>query len=72
MQYYDEIKWCESCRSYVNFLLSLKGSYCIECGSEVFLFSKEDMRDFRKSLQEDKDKSPMRRAMKKRASNKKG
>lgn len=51
MQYYDELKWCESCQKYVNYLLSLKGSYCIDCGAEVTLFSKQDMKDFKKSLE---------------------
>ena len=50
MPYYDEVKWCKQCRKYVNYLLSLKGSYCIDCGGEVFLFNKTDLKNFKRTL----------------------
>ena len=40
--FYDETKWCDDCGKYVNFLLSLDHSFCVECGSKVRLYSSED------------------------------
>jgi len=50
MPYYEEVKWCTRCRKYVRYLLSLKGSYCVDCGSEVCLFSKKDLQEFKRAL----------------------
>jgi len=50
MPYYEEVKWCARCKKYVRYLLSLKGSYCVDCGAEVSLFSKEDLREFKRAL----------------------
>ena len=50
MPYYEEVKWCKKCSKYVRYLLSLKGSYCVHCGEEVFLFNKKDLTDFKRAL----------------------
>ena len=50
MTYYDETKWCKRCKQYVRYLLSLKGSYCVHCGTEVVLFNRKDLSEFRKTL----------------------
>jgi hypothetical protein len=50
MPYYEEVKWCARCRKYVRYLLSLKGSYCVDCGAEVCLFSKKDLQEFKRAL----------------------
>ena len=46
IDFYNEKKWCESCQEYVRFLMSVDHSYCVQCGSLVRLFSKEDMQRF--------------------------
>lgn len=50
MNYDDEYKWCPECKSYVKYLQSYEKSYCIDCGTSVFLFSKEDWEKFRENL----------------------
>jgi len=39
-------KWCPACDAYVPFLMSIDASFCVECGGEVRLFSKEDWERF--------------------------
>lgn len=43
-------KWCPACESYHPYLMSYHTSYCVECGGEVRLFSKEDWEAFSESL----------------------
>jgi hypothetical protein len=50
MPFYEELKWCKKCGKYVRYLLSLNGSYCVECGAEVCLFNKRDLKDFKRAL----------------------
>lgn len=61
--YYDDKKWCPACQDYVNYLMSVEHSFCVSCGGEVRLFSKEDWENFNESLQSRKPKGgrPKRR-----------
>ncbi|MBK8979277.1 MAG: hypothetical protein IPM29_25550 [Planctomycetes bacterium] len=52
--YYGETKWCDHCREYVHFLMSVNRSYCVHCGNPVRLFSKEDSRRFNADVQKKK------------------
>mgnify|MGYP001564276206 CR=1 FL=1 len=49
--FYNETKWCESCRTYVHFVMSVNHSYCVQCGSRVKLFNKDDSRRFETEVQ---------------------
>ena len=40
--FYDDRKFCHECEEYVPYLMSTDHSYCVKCGAEVRLFSKED------------------------------
>ena len=40
--FYGERKWCEHCKEYVRFLMSVDHSYCIQCSKKVRIFSRED------------------------------
>lgn len=40
--FYQETKWCQTCKDYVRYLMSVNHSYCAHCGAEVTLFNKED------------------------------
>lgn len=62
IDYYNEKKWCDSCSSYVNFLMSVDDSYCVHCGSKVRLFNKEDLKNFTAALTKEKDQRKGRRA----------
>ena len=44
--YYGEKKWCETCKGYVRYLMSVDHSYCVHCGARVRLFSREDAQRF--------------------------
>jgi hypothetical protein len=48
--YYTDQKYCPSCDKYVAYLMSIERSFCVECGGEVRLFSKEDWESFNESL----------------------
>ena len=48
--YYSDRKYCPSCDKYVHYLMSIEHSFCVECGVEVRLFSKEDWEQFNASL----------------------
>ncbi len=52
--YYDETKWCEQCKDYVKFLMSVNFSYCVHCGGRVRLFSRNDGRQFDDTVQRHK------------------
>ncbi len=55
--YNAERKWCETCKSYVRYLMSVDHSYCVECGSRVRLFSREDAARFGETVQRHKWKA---------------
>jgi len=49
--FYSDRKWCPCCDTYVSYLMSLDTSFCVECGGEVRLFSKEDWLAFSETMQ---------------------
>ena len=49
--FYSDQKWCPSCDRYVAYLMSVTTSYCVECGGEVRLLSKEDWESFAESME---------------------
>ena len=49
--FYSDRKYCDACQKYVSYLMSIEASYCVECGGEVHLFSKDDWQDFNENLQ---------------------
>jgi len=49
--FYGERKWCEHCKDYVRYLMSIDLSYCAQCGNRVRLFSREDARKFTETVQ---------------------
>lgn len=53
-EFYDEQKWCEHCREYVKFLMSVNHSYCVHCGNRVRLFSRNDSAQFQDHVQRHK------------------
>ncbi len=53
--FYSDCKYCHHCDNYVSYLQSMEHSYCVDCGNEVRLFSKEDWQRFNESL---KDRRP--------------
>lgn len=57
IDFYNDKKWCSSCRSYVPYLMSIEHSYCAECGTEVRLFSKEDWKAFSAGMDERRPKA---------------
>ena len=50
IDYYQDKKWCPSCNDYVNYLMSVEHSFCVSCGGEVRLFSKEDWEAFHEGM----------------------
>jgi hypothetical protein len=54
--FYSDRKHCPCCNKYVSYLMSLDTSYCVECGGEVQLFSKEDWKSFNQSLSDRRPK----------------
>jgi hypothetical protein len=54
--FYSDRKYCDHCDNYVSYLMSLETSYCIECGGEVHLFSKEDWQSFNQGLSDRRPK----------------
>jgi len=53
-EFYDEQKWCEQCKTYVRFLMSVNFSYCVHCGGRVRLFSNPDGKQFQDHVQRHK------------------
>lgn len=49
--YYGERKWCDNCRTYVRYLMSVDHSFCTDCGHKVRLFSQDDARRFLETVQ---------------------
>ena len=59
--FYNEQKWCEHCKSYVPYLMSVDRSYCARCGQEVTLFNKSDWAAFRDGLESQKSQNQKKR-----------
>lgn len=53
-EFYTETKWCEACRQYVRFMMSVNHSFCITCGGRVRLFSRDDSHRFGETVQRHK------------------
>lgn len=53
-EFYNEQKWCEHCKEYVRFMMSVNFSYCVDCGNRVRLFSRRDTKDFHDTVQRHK------------------
>ena len=51
LDYYSDRKFCPQCKDYVHYLMSIDQSYCVDCGSEVRLFSEDDWVAFNESIQ---------------------
>jgi len=49
--YYTEKKFCEKCKTYVRYLMSVNRSYCADCGTPVRLFSHQDTKEFSETVQ---------------------
>ena len=49
--FYDERKWCDNCKDYVRYLMSVDHSFCVQCGHKVRLFSHDDARRFSETVQ---------------------
>ena len=54
IDFYTEQKWCEHCKRYVRYLMSVHHSFCVECGTQVGLFSKEDWKKFNDQVEKRK------------------
>ena len=52
--FYGEQKWCDECKQYTRYLMSVNHSYCVTCGSKVRLFSREDSRRFSENVKRHK------------------
>jgi len=48
--FYNDKKYCDCCDKYVSYLMSVDSSFCVECGTEVHLFSKDDWTAFHETL----------------------
>lgn len=53
-EFYNERKWCDQCKTYVRFMMSVNHSYCIECGGRVRLFNRDDSAQFQDHVQRHK------------------
>ncbi len=53
-EYYSEQKWCDHCRTYVQFLMSVNHSFCVHCGQRVRLFNRDDSHTFQEHVQRHK------------------
>jgi hypothetical protein len=54
VDFYSERKWCNQCKTYVRYLMSVEHSYCVHCGTRVQLFSSDDARRFIETVQRHK------------------
>ncbi len=41
-EFYNESKWCDGCKGYVRFLMSVNHSFCVQCGGKVRLFANDE------------------------------
>lgn len=48
--FYSNQKYCPQCDRYVSYLQSVGHAYCVECGGEARLFSKEDWQAFQEGI----------------------
>ena len=55
VHYYNQKKYCPTCREYMRYLQSIDASYCVACGSKVRLFSSADKKAFLAGLKADKE-----------------
>ena len=46
-----EKKWCPKCGAYHHYLMSVNHSFCVECGTQMRLFNKQDQQRFTEELQ---------------------
>ena len=49
--YYNEKKYCDTCKDYVRYIMSVNQSYCTQCGGAVRLFNKKDTEEFTETVQ---------------------
>ena len=68
--FYDDLKWCDSCSDYRRYLMSLDHSYCVECGGKVRLFSRGDWENFHTAMKERRPKGGRPRKTKETAAGK--
>ncbi len=54
--FYNDLKWCDSCSDYRRYLMSLDHSYCVDCGCKVRLFSRGDWENFHTAMKERRPK----------------
>jgi hypothetical protein len=40
--FYEDVRYCSACGTYVRYLLSLDLAYCVNCGGRAALFSHGD------------------------------
>jgi hypothetical protein len=43
----DDLRFCPTCRAYVRYLSSPSLAYCVECGGQVQIYSREDLAKLR-------------------------
>jgi hypothetical protein len=41
--FYDDVRYCSVCESYVQYLLALDTAYCVGCGGKVSLYARKDL-----------------------------
>ncbi len=49
--YYSERKWCEHCKDYVRYLMSVDHSFCTHCSNKVRLFRNDDAQRFAETVE---------------------
>ncbi|MEM6673613.1 MAG: hypothetical protein AAF726_12275 [Planctomycetota bacterium] len=54
--FHEDTKFCPCCNDYVRYLASVERSYCVECGSEVRLFSESDWAQFEEGMEARRNK----------------
>jgi len=53
-EFYNEKKFCEACKTYVRFLMSVNHSFCVQCGNKVRMFNRDDAQTFVETVQRHK------------------
>ena len=53
-EFYNEMKFCETCKTYVRFLMSVNHSFCVHCGNKVRMFNRDDAQNFVETVQRHK------------------
>lgn len=54
--FHEDTKFCPCCNQYGRYLASFDRSFCIECGSEMRLFSDDDWSAFKTRMEARKPK----------------